>query len=70
MDNLPRGVGAAIGDGDAEKARIAMERVLGHTEFKLSNSNAAAAAAAWKSVGTARGVNDPDGHPRKQRPRL
>jgi GntR family transcriptional regulator, galactonate operon transcriptional repressor len=46
-DNLPNHAVAAraIDSGDAEKARIAMERVLGYTKFKLSNKKAAAAAA-------------------------
>ena len=47
-DNLPNHAAAAraIEKGDAEKARAAMERVLGYTKFKLSNKRAAAAAAA------------------------
>ena len=38
-DNLPNHAAAAraIDAGDAEKARAAMERVLGYTKFKLSN---------------------------------
>ena len=44
-DNLPNHAAAAraIDAGDAEKARLAMERVLGYTKFKLSNKKAAAA---------------------------
>ena len=32
----------AIDAGDAEKARVAMERVLGYTKFKISSKKAAA----------------------------
>lgn len=44
-DNLPNHADAAraIEAGDAEKARAAMERVLGYTKFKISNKKAAAA---------------------------
>ena len=43
-DNLPNHATAAraIDAGDAEKARAAMERVLGYTKFKLSDKKAAA----------------------------
>jgi GntR family galactonate operon transcriptional repressor len=43
-DNLPNHAAAAraIGAGDAGKARAAMERVLGYTQFKLSNKKTAA----------------------------
>src|SRR6187402_2045231 len=43
-DNLPNHAAAAraIDAGDAEKARAAMERVLGYTKFKISNKKAAA----------------------------
>lgn len=43
-DNLPNHAAAAraIDAGDAEQARVAMERVLGYTQFKLSNKKAAA----------------------------
>jgi GntR family galactonate operon transcriptional repressor len=42
-DNLPNHAAAAraIDAGDAEKARVAMERVLGYTKFKISNKAAA-----------------------------
>ena len=45
-DNLPNHAAAAraIESGDADKARIAMERVLGYTKFKLSNRRTATAA--------------------------
>ena len=45
-DNLPNHAAAAraIESGDAEKARIAMERVLGYTKFKLSSRKTATAA--------------------------
>ena len=47
-DNLPNHAAAAraIESGDAEKARIAMERVLDYTKLKLSNRKTAIAAAA------------------------
>ena len=43
-DNLPNHAAAAraIDAGDAEKARVAMERVLGYTKFKISSKKAAA----------------------------
>ncbi|MBR1284815.1 FadR family transcriptional regulator [Bradyrhizobium sp. AUGA SZCCT0177] len=52
-DNLPNHAAAAraIESGDAEKARIAMERVLGYTKFKLSNRKTATAAER-RSAGT------------------
>jgi len=42
-DNLPNHAAAAraIDAGDAEKARVAMERVLGYTKLKISNKAAA-----------------------------
>lgn len=45
-DNLPNHAAAAraIESGDPEKARIAMERVLGYTKFKLSTRKTATAA--------------------------
>ncbi|MBA2397119.1 MAG: FadR family transcriptional regulator [Bradyrhizobium sp.] len=54
-DNLPNHAAAAraIESGDAEKARIAMERVLGYTKFKLSNRKTATAAAERRLTGTA-----------------
>jgi GntR family transcriptional regulator, galactonate operon transcriptional repressor len=57
-DNLPNHTAAAraIDEGNADKARIAMERVLGYTKFKLSNGKAAPAAAARKTAGTATNV--------------
>jgi GntR family galactonate operon transcriptional repressor len=57
-DNLPNHAAAAraIGAGNADKARIAIERVLGYTKFKLSNNRAAVAAAARKTAGTAPSV--------------
>jgi GntR family galactonate operon transcriptional repressor len=52
-DNLPNHAAAAraIESGDPEKARIAMERVLGYTKLKLSIKRAAIAAAERKSGG-------------------
>lgn len=46
-ENLPNHAAAAraIDEGDAEKARTAMERVLGYTKFKLSDRKSAAAIA-------------------------
>ena len=57
-DNLPNHAAAAraIDSGDAEKARIAMERVLGYTKFKLSNRRTATAVAGRRSAGTATGA--------------
>jgi len=57
-DNLPNHAAAAraIESGDAEKARIAMERVLGYTKFKLSNRRAAGAAAERRLTGSATGT--------------
>ncbi len=45
-ENLPNHAAAAraIESGDPEKARIAMEQVLGYTKFKLSQKKAGAAA--------------------------
>ena len=56
-DNLPNHAAAAraIESGDAEKARIAMERVLGYTKFKLSNRKTATIAAERRSAGSAAG---------------
>jgi GntR family galactonate operon transcriptional repressor len=53
-DNLPNHAAAAraIEEGNAEKARIAMERVLGYTRLKLSNKKPAIAAAERKSAAT------------------
>jgi GntR family galactonate operon transcriptional repressor len=53
-DNLPNHAAAAraIESGDAERARVAMERVLGYTKLKLSNRKTAVAAAERKSGGT------------------
>jgi GntR family galactonate operon transcriptional repressor len=53
-DNLPNHAAAAraIETGDAEKARIAMERVLDYTKLKLSNRRTAIAAAERRSAGT------------------
>ncbi len=47
-DNLPNHAAAAraIDAGDAEKARVAMERVLGYTKFKISSKKAAASGSA------------------------
>lgn len=47
-DNLPNHAIAAhaINEGDADKARAAMEQVLGYTEFKLSKRRASAARSA------------------------
>ncbi|MEH2509757.1 GntR family galactonate operon transcriptional repressor [Nitrobacteraceae bacterium AZCC 1564] len=47
-DNLPNHAIAAraIDEGDADKARAAMEQVLGYTEFKLSKRRASAARSA------------------------
>ena len=44
-ENLPNHVAAAraIGNGEPEKARLAMERVLGYTKLKLSTQRKAAA---------------------------
>ena len=57
-DNLPNHAAAAcaIESGDPEKARAAMERVLGYTKFKLSTKKTAIAAAERKSGGPAAGV--------------
>jgi len=54
-DNLPNHAAAAraIASGDAEKARIAMERVLGYTKFKLSNRRTATAATERRLAGSA-----------------
>ena len=51
-DNLPNHAAAAraIEEGNAEKARAAMERVLGYTKFKLSTKKPAIAAAERKSA--------------------
>ena len=56
-DNLPNHAAAAraIESGDAEKARIAMERVLGYTRFKLSNRKTATAAERRLTGSTASG---------------
>jgi GntR family transcriptional regulator, galactonate operon transcriptional repressor len=56
-DNLPNHAAAAraIENGNAEKARIAMERVVGYTKSKLSGRKAATAAAQWRSSGAAKG---------------
>ena len=53
-DNLPNHAAAAraIESGDAEKARIAMERVLDYTKLKLSNRKTAIAAAQQRPAGT------------------
>ena len=59
-DNLPNHAAAAraIESGDAEKARIAMERVLDYTKLKLSNRKTAIAAAAERRpAGTATGTS-------------
>jgi len=55
-DNLPNHAVAAraIDAGNAEKARAAMERVLGYTKFKLSNERPAKAAGATAKAKTAR----------------
>ncbi len=47
-DNLPNHAVAAraIDAGDAEKARVAMERVLGYTKFKISDNKAATSGSA------------------------
>ncbi len=57
-DNLPNHVAAAraIESGNAEKARIAMERVVGYTKSKLSNRKTAIAAAERRLAGTAIGT--------------
>ncbi|MHC2561317.1 FadR/GntR family transcriptional regulator [Bradyrhizobium liaoningense] len=54
-DNLPNHVAAAraIESGNPEKARAAMERLLGYTRLKLSNRKTAIAAATRKTVGSA-----------------
>ena len=58
-DNLPNHAAAAraIESGDAEKARIAMERVLDYTKLKLSNRRTTIAAADRRSAGTAIGTS-------------
>ncbi|MDE2378214.1 MAG: FadR family transcriptional regulator [Bradyrhizobium sp.] len=59
-DNLPNHVAAAraIESGDAEKARAAMEQVLGYTKFKLASRTTTIAAAepraARKTTGTSK----------------
>ena len=52
-DNLPNHAAAAraIESGDAEKARIAMERVLAYTKLKLSNRRPIAAAERRSATG-------------------
>ncbi|WP_349631051.1 FadR/GntR family transcriptional regulator [Bradyrhizobium jicamae] len=51
-ENLPNHVAAAraIESGDAEKARIAMERVLGYTKFKLSARRKAGTQRRWDAA--------------------
>jgi GntR family galactonate operon transcriptional repressor len=53
-DNLPNHAAAAraIDAGDAERARTAMEKVLGYTKSKLSNKKPAIAAVERKGVRT------------------
>jgi GntR family galactonate operon transcriptional repressor len=51
-DNLPNHAAAAraIDAGDADRARAAMEKVLGYTKFKLSSKKPAAAAVERKGA--------------------
>ena len=58
-DNLPNHAVAAraIESGDAEKARIAMERVLDYTKLKLSDRRTTIAAAGRRSAGPATGTS-------------
>jgi hypothetical protein len=51
-ENLPNHVAAAraIESGDAEKAHIAMERVLGYTKFKLSARRKAGTQRRWDAA--------------------
>ena len=53
-DNLPNHAAAAraIDAGDAERARTAMEKVLGYTKSKLSNKKPAIAAVERKGART------------------
>ena len=65
-DNLPNHAAAAraIENGDAEKARIAMERVLAYTKLKLSNRRPSAAAER-RSTGTGTGASTKRGTVKK-----
>ncbi|MDF0518893.1 FadR/GntR family transcriptional regulator [Bradyrhizobium yuanmingense] len=69
-DNLPNHVTAAraIESGNPEKARAAMERLLGYTRSKLSNRKTIIAAAARKADGsTLRAVGKPSLNRKRKR---